>query len=217
MFCLVRQRRHSLFVLGTAAILPVMIPDDPVHASPFVDIFCTVSSITQMHYGTADLVMVGMLELSMIRLSERATKDERGTGKVFIAQTNIECNIGIVSMHIKAQIFIRLVSHDKGMVIVKDLALCGKQDPRNGPNVLLLQCGNHGPHPNLVENDPVIVHAVWSSYGNVMFGRDFVKVKQLFVDHFQEGFAQTFKGIHSRGFQVEFGRNLGRLGVVHGG
>jgi hypothetical protein len=140
------------------SIGPVVIPNNQIRANSTLYILCTMPSIPQVQDGPSHLMVVGMAMPAMILLPKHATKFQGGTGKVGVAQTHIECHIGIVRVHVQAQIFSRLIADQEGMVIVESLAVFRKESTGHWPEVLLLKGGNHGSHANVIDNNAIIVH-----------------------------------------------------------
>jgi hypothetical protein len=88
----IRRESSTVSVLFTASILPIVIPHDPIDTCATGNVIRTVSSIAQVQNGSANLVMIKMGKLSVIWRPKHATKDQSGTRKVLVAETNIECD-----------------------------------------------------------------------------------------------------------------------------
>merc|ERR1712176_678742 len=97
--------------------------------------------------------------LSVIRRSHQ-TAELQASAFEIQAQAKIERHIRVVRVHVQAEILAFPVANDEAMVSIPDAA-------RPGPEQVaqwlehLLQLIDHGLQTDLVQDDPIIVHAVW--------------------------------------------------------
>lgn len=138
-----------------------VVPEDNIEPFAAGDVVSSMTQTPEMHHATSLLVLVGAATLSMILRAHKATELQTSSIKIK-PQASIEGHIAVVGVHVKSKVLSFAVPHDEAVVPIPDATSARKEYV---PDWLqhLLEMGDEGLEADLVQNDSIVVHAVWSS------------------------------------------------------
>lgn len=148
-------------VLSSVAIRGTVVPDDEIEPLTRCNVIGTVSLATKVPHATSQFMVEGVGMLPVIRGTHDSAKAEASPSKG-PAQTEVEGNIRVICVHVKAKVFTLLVPHNERVMTVERCYM-GPMAAGNLRKNIVLQIVDHGSPANLVENNTVIVHGVWAS------------------------------------------------------
>ena len=154
---------HGLVLLRLAP-RAVVVPDDQVVPLAARDVVGAVAVGSEVHDGATARVGVGVEVLAVPPLSKAAAKREGRPGEL-LSEADVECDVRVVVVHVEPQVFALPVLHHEGMVRGERRAFAWEEEPGERKEVSPLQIVDERPHADLVDDDPVVVHAVWPRYG----------------------------------------------------
>eukprot|EP00419_Tripos_fusus_P038362 CAMPEP_0172787442 /NCGR_PEP_ID=MMETSP1074-20121228/206455_1 /TAXON_ID=2916 /ORGANISM="Ceratium fusus, Strain PA161109" /LENGTH=122 /DNA_ID=CAMNT_0013624467 /DNA_START=289 /DNA_END=657 /DNA_ORIENTATION=+ len=117
----------------------------------------------QMHDATALLMLVCEAMVSMLWIAYVAAELQPRSTKVE-AQADVESDIGVVSVHVKAKVFSFTIAHNETVVAIPRATRKTKKKASNGLQQML-ELVDKGFKTNVTKNDTIIVHAVRAPRG----------------------------------------------------
>ena len=145
----------------------------------------------QMDQRATALVLVRLVELPMLGHARVSTDGERG-GREVPAEAHVEGDVGVVGVHVQAQVLVGLVlDHERVVPREAALGLRGVEQLREREEDLALELADHGLHADVVDDDAVVVHAVRPADGQA--GR--VEVVQLLEEQVAELVVEDGKAV----------------------
>mmetsp|Transcript_12836 Transcript_12836/g.27588 ORF Transcript_12836/g.27588 Transcript_12836/m.27588 type:complete len:212 (+) Transcript_12836:297-932(+) len=118
-----------------------------------------MTSSARMHHTPTNDMFVSVGELSMVGFPHAAAKSEARTSELS-ANANIEGDVAVVGVHVEAQVLIRTVSDNKGVVVIKRNGLSRELATAQRVQHTLHQTREHFIKAHIVENHPIVVHTV---------------------------------------------------------
>merc|ERR1719491_154666 len=139
-----------------------------------------MTQASEMTHAASLLMLVGAGMLAVILRSHEAAELQTSSIKIE-SQASIEGHIAVISVHVKSKVLSFTVPHDEAVVSIPDTASARKEyvpDWLQHP----LELGDEGLEANLVQDDSIVVHAIWSPG----FEATSVEIENLCEEHVAE-------------------------------
>mmetsp|Transcript_23501 Transcript_23501/g.48908 ORF Transcript_23501/g.48908 Transcript_23501/m.48908 type:complete len:221 (-) Transcript_23501:87-749(-) len=135
-------------------------------------------------------VLEGVLMLPVVSLAHDTAKRQT-CPREFLSKANVKGDVGVVRVHVQAKVFALLVANNESVVIIKRTNL-GPLPVSDLCQNVILQDIHHGPPPDFIQDDAVVVHAVGASYRKSRRR----KMVYLFNQHLAKCWGEDLAGKH---------------------
>ena len=134
-------------------------PHDQVVPLAAHNVVGAVAVRPQVHDCAADHVSVRVDVAAVVGGAEAAAEGEGGAGEL-AAQTDVQGHVRVVVVHVEAAVLAALVLDHERVVLVKRRALLREEQFGQRQQTLPLEVVDERAHPDLVDDDAVVVHRV---------------------------------------------------------
>mmetsp|Transcript_62456 Transcript_62456/g.101140 ORF Transcript_62456/g.101140 Transcript_62456/m.101140 type:complete len:208 (-) Transcript_62456:1084-1707(-) len=168
-----------------------MVPQDYVQALSSGDVVGAVALSPQMNHTVTLQVLEGVGVLAVVGSAHDAAELEASSFEVK-PKADIEGHIRVICVHVKPQILALPIAHDEAVVPVPASAWSAAPEKLAQGLQQLLELVNHGLQSDLIQNDAVVVHAVWPPCWQAAA----VEVEDLLDKHVEELICEDLEGEH---------------------
>mmetsp|Transcript_27849 Transcript_27849/g.90013 ORF Transcript_27849/g.90013 Transcript_27849/m.90013 type:complete len:225 (-) Transcript_27849:85-759(-) len=139
-------------------------PHDQVVPFSGGDVVCPVPLSAQVDHSTPQRVPVRVHMSSVVLGAENSAEGERGACEL-ATEAHVESDVAVVVVHVEPQVLPLPILDQEGVVRAEARPLAWEEQPCQRQHHARLQVVKQWPHPDLVQDEAVVIHGVWPLNG----------------------------------------------------